>query len=449
MDKAFLDYFRCPSNFAAFETNGELSADEGYFTFGDATCYGRRCGGSPSRSINGSVPDVSHAVACNGLRLRLPFDFSEVVTNLQQERYRQDSRHYLEKITSSRPSQTLYYLLRPLLPVAVRKYLQKIRLSGWETIRFPRWPVDVTVDTLMQSAMALVLKSRDIPRIPFVWFWPDGAQSCAIMTHDVEGRAGGSFCGHLMDLDESFGIKSAFQVVPEGRSATANGLVETLRGRGFEVNLHDLNHDGSLFQNRQQFLERAARINRYVRELQCRGFRSGAMYREQQWYGAFEFSYDMSVPNVAHLEPQRGGCCTVMPYFIGNILELPLTTTQDYSLFHILGDYSIALWKRQIDLILSKNGLISFITHPDYLTERRTQAVYLDLLTHLTQLRVERKLWFALPGDVDGWWRSRHQMTLVPDGESWRIEGADSDRARVAYASLENDQVVCRLAEAM
>ncbi len=40
------------------------------------------------------------------------------------------------------------------------------------------------------------------------------------------------------------------------------------------------------------------------------------MYREQRWFDAFEFSYDMSVPNAAHLEPQRGGCCTVMPYFL-------------------------------------------------------------------------------------------------------------------------------------
>ncbi|HVB59215.1 MAG TPA: hypothetical protein VNE63_22650, partial [Candidatus Acidoferrales bacterium] len=89
------------------------------------------------------------------------------------------------------------------------------------------------------------------------------------------------------------------------------------------------------------------------------------------WYDAFEFSYDMSVPNVAHLEPQRGGCCTVMPYFVGKILELPLTTIQDYSLFHILGDYSIDLWKQQIDLIMQRNGPVSFITHPDYLREKR------------------------------------------------------------------------------
>ena len=40
-------------------------------------------------------------------------------------------------------------------------------------------------------------------------------------------------------------------------------------------------------------------------------------------------------------------------------------------------------------------------------------------------------------------------MTLVPAGESWRIEGPDSDRARLAYASLENGQVVYKLAEAL
>ena len=149
----------------------------------------------------------------------------------------------------------------------------------------------------------------------------------------------------------------------------ARHCAERLRRRGFEVNLHDLNHDGYLFHNRAQFLERAQEINRYAREFECGGFRSGAMYREQQWYDAFEFSYDMSVPNAAHLEPQRGGCCTVMPYFVGKILELPLTTVQDYSLFHILGDYSISLWQEQIGAIREQHGLITFMAHPDYLTD--------------------------------------------------------------------------------
>ena len=63
-----------------------------------------------------------------------------------------------------------------------------------------------------------------------------------------------------------------------------------------------------------------------------------------------------------------------MPYFIGDILELPLTTTQDYSLFHILGSYSTTLWKEEVESILARNGLVSFIIHPDYLIERRARA---------------------------------------------------------------------------
>ena len=138
---------------------------------------------------------------------------------------------------------------------------------------------------------------------------------------------------------------------------------------------------------RKQFLRQAKRINEYAREFGCDGFRSGAMYREQGWFDAFEFSYDMSVPNAAHLEPQRGGCCTVMPYFVGDILELPLTTVQDYSLFHILNDYSTTLWKEQIRLIGERHGLVSVITHPDYLVGRREREVYVELLRHLADLR--------------------------------------------------------------
>jgi hypothetical protein len=111
-------------------------------------------------------------------------------------------------------------------------------------------------------------------------------------------------------------------------------------------------------------------------------------------------------------------------------------------LFHILGDYSTALWKAQTELLRSKNGLISFITHPDYLSEPRALAVYTELLEHLAELRADRDVWVALPGEVDRWWRSRNRMTLVADGASWRIEGPGSRRARVAYASLEDDRVV-------
>jgi hypothetical protein len=394
------------------------------------------------------LPDVDAAGACeDGNGPCLPFDVSEIVTNLRQERYRRRSSHYLETMTAAAAVKNAYYLFRPFLTVPIRKHLQKVRLTGWNRIAFPRWPVDATVETLMKHAMGLLLRHLGLERMPFIWFWPDGAPGCVLMTHDVEGPAGRGFCEELMDLDDSFGIKSAFQLVPEERGVTPEALWKRIRSRGFEVNLHDLNHDGHLFGSKRRFLERAADINRYARDLQCRGFRSASMYREQQWYDAFELSYDMSVPAVAHLEPQRGGCCTVMPYFVGDILELPLTTTQDYSLFHILGDYSTALWKQQIELVLAHNGLASFIAHPDYLVEKRARAVYRDLLAELCRLRDDSGVWVALPGEVDNWWRARAAMTLVRHHESWRIEGADSHRARLAYATLDGDRVVLTLDE--
>jgi hypothetical protein len=166
------------------------------------------------------------------------------------------------------------------------------------------------------------------------------------------------------------------------------------------------------------------------------------MYREQSWYDAFEFAYDMSVPNVAHLEPQRGGCCTVMPYFVGDILELPLTTVQDYSLFFILEDYSTDLWRAQIEAIRAQHGLISVIAHPDYLCESRQRNVYVELLRHLASLRDKGETWVALPGEVSEWWRDRREMTLTRTGSSWRVEGRGSTRARVAYAELDGERVV-------
>jgi len=249
-----------------------------------------------------------------------------------------------------------------------------------------------------------------------------------------------------MDLDDSYGVKASFQVIPEKRYEVPDEYVREIRDRGFEFNVHDLNHDGRLYREREEFLRRAARINSYVRQYNARGFRSGAMYRNQDWYDVFEFSYDMSVPNVAHLEPMRGGCCTVMPYFVGKIVELPLTTTQDYSLFHILNDYSIDLWKRQLALIREKNGLMSFIAHPDYLIDRRARRVYETLLDYLRKIVSHEGVWAALPGDVDRWWRARSQMSLVPRGNEWEIVGPEKDRARLAYAVLDGGRLVYELA---
>jgi hypothetical protein len=439
--QAFIDYYRCAPEFAPLRTPHRVSSANGYFRFGNAVAFGRCAGANTASYVTSSLADVTPGVTSYDGRVQLPFDLTEVVTNLREERYYRNGFGFLERTTSSDATQRLYYLLRPLMGVGVRKHLQKLRLRGWENIAFPRWPVDVSVDLLMENTMAAVLQEHG-QAIPFIWFWPDAASACGMLTHDVEGQAGIEFCDALMAMDEAHGLKSAFQLIPEGYEDVWRRTADKLRARGFEVNLHDLNHDGLLFADHSEFLRRAARINRYAREFSCNGFRSGAMYREQGWFDAFEFAYDMSVPNAAHLEPQRGGCCTVMPYFVGELLELPLTTAEDYSLFHILNSYSTALWRKQIDLILQKHGLVSVIAHPDYLIGEPQREVYVELLKHLADLRDRAGLWMALPGEINTWWRNRQQMTLVSDDGGWRVQGPDRERARVAYARLDNGRVV-------
>lgn len=438
--KHFLSqYYRCPEEYCNFALKGPLSDSKGYFRFGDdAICYGKYHGAPPSNSYADGLRDaLSDTVTANGTTY-LPFDPNEVLDNLHLELYSEDQRRPGAKSVWAR----LYYAMRPVLPFALRTYLKRFHLRDWQDLSFPRWPVDCSVDALLEHLLLLSVRASAARRIPFIWFWPEGASSCAIMTHDVETEAGLRFSATLMDIDDAFGIKSSFQIVPESRYDVSPEFLASLRSRGFEVVIHDLNHDGKLYSDQQVFMQRVAKINDYGKQYGTDGFRSAVLYRNQQWYGALRFSYDMSVPNVAHLDPQRGGCCTVMPFVIGDMVELPVTTTQDYMLFHILNDYSTDLWKRQIDLIMEKHGLISFIVHPDYVQEGRERAVYEALLSHVASLRQERGVWTPTPGEVNRWWRQRARMQLVEDARGLRIEGDGSERARIAYATEKDGQLI-------
>lgn len=436
------DYFRCADPLTRIVASKRLSPTSGFFQLGpEVVGYGRCTGAEPARVFDERIPDLLNRVEVSRDALELPFDLGAVVENLQYERYvAHPSRWY--RHVAGQVVRSVYYGLRPILVRPVRSYLQRARLRDWRRLAFPRWPIDTAVDTLMRRVLSLVLRASGQDRIPFIWFWPDGAEACAVMTHDVETAAGVNFCRDLMDIDDQFGVKSSFGVIPERRYGVPRRLLRQLRARGFEVDIHDLNHDGRLFSSKPVFLRRAVRINRYARMFGTSGFRSGALYRNQDWYGALDVSYDMSVPNVAHLDPQRGGCCSVLPYPVGRVLELPVTTVQDYTLFHVLRDYSIEIWKQQIDILRRRNGLMTFITHPDYLIERRARRVYEDLLQHLARTCREQRVWIAQPRQVDAWWRSRGAMRLVRTRQSWGVSGPHSDRARVAYASIAGNRLV-------
>lgn len=441
------EMFRGAEHLAEFTVTGTVCAESGYFRLGpDAICYGRCSSGAPAKQVTDSLHDALKHVITDHSVLHLPFDPVEVIDNLRLERYLSNAGGETPSLPMNKAFRAIYYGARPMMPIGVRKHFQRLYFRNRTKRSFPTWPVDCTVEKIFDQLMAYSMVNRGVSRVPFIWFWPEGFPSATVLTHDVETSMGVDFCPRLMDLNDSFGVKSAFQIVPEKRYPVRESFLQSIRSRGFEINVHDLNHDGHLFVDREQFLSRAARINEYARRWGSLGFRSAIMYRNTNWYDALRVSYDMSIPNAAHLDPQQGGCCTVLPFFIGDIVELPVTMTQDYSLFNILRDYSINLWKKQISMIREKHGLINVIVHPDYIIDEKARGIYAELLTYLCELRSRGETWIALPHEVSDWWRLRRELNLVKVGSSWRIEGKGSERARLAYAVLDKGTIAYELA---
>src|SRR5579862_2114983 len=190
--------------------------------------------------------------------VRLPFDLQDAINSLRYERYvdLRQPNNLLRRI-----ARRLYYMFRPAMGVGFRKHLQREYLRGWQEISFPHWPVDRTVECILEYLVMLSLDLGGESEMPFTWFWPDGRSACLILTHDIETERGRDFAEELADIDGSFGMKSSFQIVPEGRYEIPCTFLNALRSRGCELNLHGLNHDGDLFNDRARFLRQVKEIN--------------------------------------------------------------------------------------------------------------------------------------------------------------------------------------------
>jgi hypothetical protein len=73
--------------------------------------------------------------------------------------------------------------------------------------------------------------------------------------------------------------------------------------------------------------------------------------------------------------------------------------------------------------------------------EPRARGVYENLLRHLSELCSRKKLWQPFPGDVARWWRERSRMRIERSGDAWKVVGPGSERARVAFAQIENGRL--------
>ena len=356
----------------------------------------------------------------------VPFDLGEAYENYVSEAWK--SRLPPRKLPPA--ALNVYYRSKRLIPraaqLAARRML--IRWQGLPT--FPRWPFDDSILRLLQFYARCLLLSARADELEFQWFWPTGFTAAAILTHDVESEEGLRLAVELADLEEERGLRSSFNVVGAWYPIDF-GIVRELQSRGFEIGVHGIYHDHSLFASRAAFEAQQPALREALSALGAEGFRSPATHRVYDWIAELPISYDCSFPHSDPFEPQPGGCCSLWPFFIGPVVELPYTLPQDHTLFTLLGHRSPEIWVQQLDRIEQANGCAQALSHPDpgYLADPPKRRLYVEFLDVLAE---RTAIWKPLPRDLAAWWRDRDAGSSA----RWQL-GAGTLRLRCGEVAFE------------
>ncbi len=331
-----------------------------------------------------------------------------------------------------------YYALKPVLPRRLWMPLRRLRARR-AVAGFPAWPIEPLLVEHQHRLWRRGLSARSASRLPIVNFWPQRHRFAVIVTHDVEGTAGVENIEALLELERAYGIVSSWNFVAEWYPIPT-GVFAAVRAAGGEVGLHGIKHDGRLFQDRATFAADLPAIHRYMREWGAVGFRSPATHRNAEWMPELACLYDSSFPDTDPYEPQPGGCCSIFPYFIEDLVELPITMVQDHTMLELLREPTIRLWREKADWLIANHGLINVIVHPDYVRSPERLELYEQLLAFLREQIDALGGWHALPRDVAAWWKARARTSVSEDegGAEIARDGAPAEwsaQATIAWVS--------------
>ena len=364
---------------------------------------------------------------CDDGSVFLPFDPNDILESFWTERYSEEAASRGAR-SLRRWSMRAYYRARPLLPRPVQIWLRRrfVRLQARSV--FPRWPVETCLHDFFDLMFAILAQISGQP-VPCISPWPDGYTWALALTHDVEQAEGLAAAGRVIELERAHGLRSSWNLVPK-RYGIEPEFVSALTDEGFEVGVHGLYHDGRDLESWSRWQERLPAAHHAANRWGAVGFRSAALHRHSEWMRSLRFEYDSSWPDTDPFEPQNGGCCTWLPFFNGELVELPLTLPQDHTLFMILGCQDESAWIEKAEFLRARGGLAMIDTHPDYLVHERILSAYARFLGRFAD---DSTAWQALPREVSAWWRRRAASWLEHDGSGWRVFGPAADEARVVF----------------
>ena len=380
------------------------------------------------------VLDESGAVIASVWRDRrgstwLPFDPGAVMHCLWSEEYRALGR----KARFLEAGRTLalrsYYGVRPLLPRSLQLRLRRALARHQQATPpvFPAWPVEDGLHGMYAWLFDLVARLAGEP-VPSIAPWPDGFSWALVLTHDVETREGVENLELLRADERRLAYRSSWNFVPE-RYDVSTELLDRVRSDGCEVGVHGLRHDGRDLASRRQLARRLPAIRRHADAWGAVGFRSPATQRAWSLMPMLGFEYDASYTDTDPYEPQPGGCCTYLPFFIDDLVELPITLPQDHTLFEILRSSDPNVWLRKAETLRHRGGMALALAHPDYARGAPMAAAWRTLLEGLAD---DPTMWQPLARDAARWWRDRASSELRHGPGGWEVHGPAAGRARLA-----------------
>jgi len=338
--------------------------------------------------------------------IRLPFDPERTLASLVYERGMDRARPLYTWLPFE--SRRLPSILRD----AILRFSVRRRLRNRDA--FPRWPAEPVVEGI--RALVMDAARRVSPAFQPAPFWPDGKKYAAALTHDVDSDEAWKkgYWREFADIEEAHGLRSSWHVCSIHMLRWERDLEELAR-RGHEIAWHGPRHDYRIaFMTPAELAATLADGKPLMDRFGIRGFRSPNYLRTTRLYEglAGTLGYDSSTMDTAAepLSPTaRTGCCTVFPFFRGDLLVIPLTLPDALTIRCLTGDDAGAISAVQLaklEWIKGVGGLVFAITHPEAWISMRKGSfgAYRKLVERLA---ADNEAWKALPRSIEEWWRAR------------------------------------------
>ena len=145
---------------------------------------------------------------------------------------------------------------------------------------------------------------------------------------------------------------------------------------------------------------------------------SAVTWKDLDWIRELNLEYDLSTFDTDPFEANSQGVETIFPFWVegknghSGYIEMPYTLAQDFTPYILMREKTIDIWKRKVDWVAEKGGMVLVNVHPDYLAfdgnkpglEEFPVEMYEELLDYI-KTKYSGEYWHVLPRDLARFWR--------------------------------------------